>query len=793
MNVVSFSKYLILASSLLALAACSSGSGGSGGTGGTGNRAPDAKAGANQSVDEQTTVTLDGSASTDPDGDTLGYSWTQTAGVTVTLTDASSVQAGFDSPDVGIGSSTSLTFQLRVTDGNGGVNTSSVDVTVNGVSNTDPVVNAGNDQAAAEGSTVSLTGTATDNDIGDALSYSWTQVSGTSVSIINGDQSAATFEAPLVGATPETLTFELAVNDGSTTVTDLIAITVSEAAPTVDISGKVQYQFVPPNFACNGLDFGSTETRPIRAATVQLIDDASGAVLDSLVAPENGDYAFNNVTPNTEVRVRIRAELKRSGAPSWDVEVRDNVDTSPNPPPLGSRPLYVYEETFNSGLNANLVRDITATTGWDGSAYTGTRAAAPFAILDTIYSAMQLVLSADANADFGPLDAFWSVNNTLTSPSNIDAGELTSSFYRGDLDSLFLLGDANVDTEEFDDHVSAHEWGHYFDDVFSRSDSTGGSWSINQSLDARLAFGEGFAQALASMALDEPLYCDTGPAGTNGGFGIDAESVDAGLQSPFNPGSVTTLLYDLFDTNVDGSDSSSIGFGPIYDTMVGPQSDTEAFTTLFSFATELRARLDAADQAFLDSQLVRENVDVAGLDIWGSGQASVSEPPNQAQDVLPLYTEVPPNGNPVNVCVNSDFDSRRDGNKLAQYRYLRIDIAEQRPYQIVAETVSADGNPPSEPAPGFNCVTAFQADPDDPEVHTYSDPDFGLFLNDTPPPDIRQKAGGYSCTPNREELTTGTLIPGTYVMDLTDYRVADEDTISGYPNRICIDVTVTPN
>jgi hypothetical protein len=788
MNVVFFRKHLILASSLFALASCGGGGGGgSGGGGGTNNSAPVANAGANQSVDEQTTVTLNGSASSDPDGDTLGYSWTQTAGVTVTLADAFSVQASFDSPDVGIGSSTSLTFQLRVTDGNGGVNTTSVDVTVNGITNTDPVVDAGNDQAAAEGSMVSLTGSATDGDIGDALSYSWTQVSGTSVSIINGDQAAATFEAPLVGAAPETLTFELAVNDGSTTATDLIAITVSEAAPTVNISGKVQYQFVPPNFGCNGLDFGSTETRPIRAATVQLIDDASGTVLNSLVAPENGDYAFNNVTPNTDVRVRIRAELKRSGSPSWDVEVRDNVDTSPNPPPLGSRPLYVYEETFNSGLNAALVRDITATTGWDGSAYTGTRAAAPFAILDSIYSGMKLVLTADANANFGPLDAFWSVNNTLTSPSDIDAGELTSSFYRGDLDSLFLLGDADVDTEEFDDHVNVHEWGHYFEDVFSRSDSTGGPHSLGQSIDARLAFGEGWATALAAMALNEPQYCDTGIPGTSGGFGINTESSEFGPQGWFNEMSVATLLYDLYDTNVDGSDTSSIGFGPIFATMTGPQSSTEAFTTLFTFATELRPQLNTADQAFLDSQLVRENIDVPGLDIWGAGQANIATSPNQAQDVLPLYTAVAPDGNPVSVCVNSDYDSRRDGNKLAQYRYLRIDIAEQRPYQIVAETVSADGNPPSEPAPGFNCITAFQADPDDPEVHTYSDPDFELLLNGS------SQAFGFSCTPNREELTTGTLNPGTYVMDLSDYRMGDEDTISSYPNRICIDVTVTPN
>ncbi len=358
------------------------------------------------------------------------------------------------------------------------------------------------------------------------------------------------------------------------------------------ISGKVQYEFVPPNVNCNGLNFLLTETRPIRAATVQLIDDATGNVLDTTVASDLGDYAFNNVAGNLDVRIRVRAELKRSGAPSWDVEVRDNVDTSANPPPLGSRPLYVYEETFNSG-GADLVRNVTATTGWDGTAYTGTRAAAPFAILDAIYAGMQLVLTADASAIFGPMDAFWSINNTLTSPSDIDAGELSSSFYSGSIDSLFLLGDANTDTEEFDDHVSMHEWGHYFEDVFSRSDSIGGPHAIGQSIDARLAFGEGWATALAAMALDDPQYCDTSVPGTTGGFGINTETNNSGPQGWFNEMSVATFIYDLYDTNADGTDGGSIGFTPIFETMTatGSQKDTDAFTSLFSFATDLRTRV----------------------------------------------------------------------------------------------------------------------------------------------------------------------------------------------------------
>ena len=45
---------------------------------------------------------------------------------------------------------------------------------------------------------------------------------------------------------------------------------------TVTVSGAVGYEFVPPRDACQGLDFNATEVRPIRGATVQLLDAASG-------------------------------------------------------------------------------------------------------------------------------------------------------------------------------------------------------------------------------------------------------------------------------------------------------------------------------------------------------------------------------------------------------------------------------------------------------------------------------------------------------------------------------------
>ncbi len=756
-------RIVLLGFLLLSLAGCGGGGGG-GGTPPSTNNSPVADAGADQGVDEQTLVTLDGSASSDPDGDTLSYAWSQTAGTGVTLSSASSAQPSFTAPDVGLGNTETLTFQLQVGDARA-TSTDSVTITVDGVTNSDPVVDAGNASTAAETMTVSLSGSATDSDIGDTLSYSWTQIGGTSVSISNADQAAASFLAPAVGPGGDVLTFQLAVNDGTTTVFDSVNVDIVELPSSVTVSGNVQYEFPPPRVNCNGLNFNAIEIRPIRAATVQLIAQGSGAVLGTTVASDQGDYSFAGVPPLTQVRVRVRAELKNSGLPpNWDVEIRDNYDPGGSLP-LASRALYVLDSSFFDSGFEDQDRDFTATTGWGGSSYTGARAAAPFAILDTIYSMMEFVQTADPNIEFQPLDVFWSVNNVAGSPINLDTGEV-GTFYQRDIDSLVLLGDANNDTDEFDDHVVSHEWSHFFDDTISRSDSVGGRHFVGDSLDARLAWGEGAAYALGSMGLNDPLTCDTGAPGTNAGFGIDAESDGFGTQGWFNEISVTTLIWDLWDTEVDGADTGSIEWSTLYAAMTGPLVSTPAYVTAFSYAAELRPSLNPTEAALLDDVLGMENISTVNLDVWGTGATNDS---GGGRDVLPLYTDITAGGPTLNICTNSDFDDARDGNKLAEYRYLRVNVPVTDTYTVTMTTTTA---------------TPVTPDPDD---RDQSDPDFYIYG------DGQFIAQGVSSNANLETLQVAMTGPDIYVMDVQDWRHADEDGApDSYPERICFDISITP-
>ena len=305
------------------------------------------------------------------------------------------------------------------------------------MANRAPTANAGTSLTVVELTVVQLNGSGSDPD-GDALTYAWSQTAGPAVVINNTTMAQASFTAPDVApGAPQLLTFRLTVTDtAGLTDNSNVNITAQEPAAAVTISGFVNYEFPPPNTVpgiCDGLNFNNVQTRPIRRATVQILQSPGNTVLGSMLLPDTGAYSFT-VPGQTDVRLRVRAELKQGGAQSWDVEVRDNTQSTSLP--LDQRPLYVLDgSVFNSG-GVDSTRNLTATTGWGVSSYTGPRAAAPFSILDSIYTVMSFVAAADPAATFPPLDVYWSINNNTSAGTgdffaDIDTGDIGTSFYLG--------------------------------------------------------------------------------------------------------------------------------------------------------------------------------------------------------------------------------------------------------------------------------------------------------------------------------------------------------------------------
>ncbi len=393
---------------------------------------------------------------------------------------------------------------------------------------------------------------------------------------------------------------------------------------TVTVSGVVSYTTyrTDPVF---GLDYGRPLEKPIRAAMIEL-QNGSGTVLASGNTTATGGYSFT-VPANSSFKLVIKAALGENPAVP-DTQVVDNTRGD-------GLAMYALFLSGTTGTK-DIVRNFNADSGWDGSAYSGERAAAPFAILDTIYQAQQFVLAADSGISFPPLLVNWSKNNKPVMPVDIARGDIKDSHYNPENGNLYLLGAENLDTDEYDAHVILHEWGHYLLDNFSRSDSLGGVHTIGDILDPTVAFDEGFSNAISAMILNDPIYIDT--RGRNQSefisvMNIEADSVgdsevnSAGilLDGPYSEASIQELLYDLFDSGITDDDTIELGFTPLYQVLVNGQRTTSAYTSIYSFFYYLKQAYPELSDAIADLALA-ENI--------GAG--------DEYQDTAyPLYTTIP--------------------------------------------------------------------------------------------------------------------------------------------------------
>ena len=174
------------------------------------NTSPTANAGADQNVAANTVVTLDGTGSSDADGDLLNYQWSLTTvagGSNAVLDDASLASPSFTADLDG-----TYVAQLIVSDGT--ISSSADTITiVAATANSAPVAAAGADQNVMAATIVTLDGSGSSDADNDGLSYSWTFVSTPSASAASFDNANVfnpSFTADLAG----TYVIGLVVSDG---------------------------------------------------------------------------------------------------------------------------------------------------------------------------------------------------------------------------------------------------------------------------------------------------------------------------------------------------------------------------------------------------------------------------------------------------------------------------------------------------------------------------------------------------------------------------------------------------
>jgi hypothetical protein len=184
------------------------------------NSKPVANAGSNQTVAVNGTVNLNGTGSSDVDGDPLSYSWTfvsRPPTSAAAIQNPNSAMASFIADKAG-----TYIAQLIVNDGK--LNSDAATVTIT-TTNTPPVANPGQNQTVAIGAQVQLNGAGSTDVDGDPLTYQWSFVStpGSSTAQLS---STSAVNPSFTADKPGNYIVQLIVNDGK----------INSAAKTVTIS-----------------------------------------------------------------------------------------------------------------------------------------------------------------------------------------------------------------------------------------------------------------------------------------------------------------------------------------------------------------------------------------------------------------------------------------------------------------------------------------------------------------------------------------------------------------------------
>ncbi len=400
--------------------------------------------------------------------------------------------------------------------------------------------------------------------------------------------------------------------------------TTFPTANPITVAATAQYYYRPISTTA-GLS-GNPVARGIAHAEV-VVTNSSGTVIQCSKTDAAGGISFqiNKTAGAYTIIVNSRA---------FNSALKASVLTDPS-----SNAVYAISKAFS--LTGSEVTPLAAGTFYAFAriAESANMEGAAFHILYNLHLSNDYIRTQIGDASFvaEKVSAFWKQGFNPGAYVGVASG---LSFYLQGQRELYILGGMSgntktQDTDHFDDSVIIHEYGHFLEDVYSRSTSPGGSHNGNFIIDPRLAWSEGWANFLqgavitpsvpsrGSFYIDTIGYSgDTSETGETGSMAIKFDlSVSGAATGPdkvsvagegtFRELSVSRLLYKVITT-------TSIPFSAMWtaftDTVNGVKAPGNIFTNVGMFNKYLNLGVPGGQTTSWNNLLANEQQNKTTLD-----------------------------------------------------------------------------------------------------------------------------------------------------------------------------------
>ncbi|WP_394176451.1 carboxypeptidase-like regulatory domain-containing protein [Thalassotalea litorea] len=486
------------------------------------------------------------------------------------------------------------------------------------------------------------------------------------------------FTAPATNSSDEiTITLVVTDNQGASASDTL---TLALLAPKLIISGMALYENVTVDE--DGYDYDGIHDKPIRGASVYLLDETE-AVVATVHTNEQGYYEFK-VRETGIYSVDIVAELGTDISHKNYVSVRDNMTASESNRNYGDTTVYRYP-VFKEQMitEAQTEFNFKAELNWNRSTqqYEDGRTAPVFALLDQAWEMQSLLFNWRENIQLPALTIFWNENNIA-----IDGvwwlGQIeTSAFAAFSDNGVFVRSDKDINIDEYDRTIIAHELGHFVLANLTRNETIGGHHTVQSVMDIRPAFAEGFSSYFAWLMTGSEFILDA-----DGKYNSRASKLNifSHINERYNRGwyyeTVNSHVLKTF-TEGDGDygiPPSSSNF--VLDIMHDDMRSSDALISLHSFIGHAFKRNGISTELYRDYLLSKG---ISATDEWGTGE-TYGDAPLISKNLLthtylPIYTDIEANQE-VTACLNDTIEG--NGNRLGVWKYFIFTVEEAKKYTL---------------------------------------------------------------------------------------------------------------